>query len=380
MKKNRAKVWRALPGLCLAILTGCVIPGGAEYVSRKVSEDSAMMIISGENLGRYFPAPATGTIPMLSFGGPYYTGTVEWLEGESPLTGNFKADTEYTAMVTLYAFTGYAFAVPATPAMGSFSYNYFAGSGETGAVIHGSASNSRTLGVLISFDATGSIVTETPLPAVPVTDLDLTAKIPAPVTGGIPVSSTVGTQYAVSVAWTPFATVFQNGQAYAATVTLLARQGYTFAGVAQNVFTHSGATTLTHPAGTDGTLVIAMAFLQTTASLMVTDLDLTAFIAKPVKGEMPKVNISSAQYAGTVTWSAPNGSYNGSAPFAKETAYTATVTLIAAPGWSFNGLTANSFVHADAQGISAADIAEGSVTVVITFPATMKDIGMEFGW
>lgn len=109
-----------------------------------------------------------------------------------------------------------------------------------------------------------------------VTDLALTDKLTAPVTGGTPVTSITGDQYTGTVTWNGAPTKFLGYTDYTATVTLMAKAGYTFSGVAQNTLTHSGATAngVTHAAGTGGVLTVIVVFPKTAqktlASIVIT--------------------------------------------------------------------------------------------------------------
>jgi hypothetical protein len=56
-------------------------------------------------------------------------------------------------------------------------------------------------------------------------------------------------------------------------------------------------------------------------------------ITAPVTGETPVVTVASAQHSGSVTWSPPV-----TGTFAAGTPYTATISLIAASGYTFDGI------------------------------------------
>jgi formylglycine-generating enzyme required for sulfatase activity len=80
-------------------------------------------------------------------------------------------------------------------------------------------------------------------------------------------------------------------------------------------------------------------------------------ITPPVTGATPVTAIvETAQYGGTVTWN-PNH-----ATFAASTAYTATVTLTAKEGFTFNGVSANFFTVAGGAATNTAN--SGTVTAV----------------
>jgi len=79
-----------------------------------------------------------------------------------------------------------------------------------------------------------------------------TAAIPgvtAPITGRTAVTAITETaQYTGSVTWAPDDDPFLGEVAYTATITLTARTGFTFEGVAEDFFTVAGATTVTNAA------------------------------------------------------------------------------------------------------------------------------------
>lgn len=99
-----------------------------------------------------------------------------------------------------------------------------------------------------------------------VTNLNLTSKLTAPEIGGIPATTiSEDTQYTGTVTWSNSPSTFLGGTAYTATVTLTAKEGYTFADVAQNALSYSGATSVTNAAGSGNTLTVTIAFPATTA-------------------------------------------------------------------------------------------------------------------
>jgi hypothetical protein len=115
----------------------------------------------------------------------------------------------------------------------------------------------------------------------------------------------------------------------------------------------------------------AVAFSFGFPASAVTELNLAPYGLMPVGGEDPKMSVSgSAQYAGTVAWTANGASHSGS--FGPGTAYVATVTLNAASGWTFDGVAANAFSYA---GASAVINSANSGVVTIVFPATGRYSG-----
>jgi hypothetical protein len=189
-------------------------------------------VINDLNLTPYIPKPVSGAMPVSAFAGPQYTGLVIWKDAGSQtvLAGPFQGNTEYTAEIGL------------TPAMG---YT-ITGAGvfiHTGARTVTNSAGSGT--VSIGFSATARA--EGPLV---VYDTDLTGRISRPIEGLTPVRTIAGNQYTGTVVWTPSHHTFQLGTVYTAKLTLNAAEGYTFAGIGQNVFTHRDAPGgVTNPGG-----------------------------------------------------------------------------------------------------------------------------------
>jgi hypothetical protein len=216
-------------------------PGGNnESTVRNLSPVTYMatrraMIISDLNLTSYLSNPVSGTMPVLSFTGTQYTGTVNWkVTGtQAALAGLFQFGTEYTAEVTLIPALGYT--------LTGVGQNTFI---HTGADTVNNPADSGT--VHINFPSTGS---DGGLAIV--YDTVLTGRITKPVSGVTPVSGIAGPQYTGTVAWTPAHSSFQYGTVYTAEFTLNAASGYTFTGIGQNVFTHRDAIPggVTNPAG-----------------------------------------------------------------------------------------------------------------------------------
>jgi hypothetical protein len=103
------------------------------------------------------------------------------------------------------------------------------------------------------------------------------------------------------------------------------------------------------------------------APIIVSDLELTALVTAPVKDAAPDTTeIDADQYTGTIEWRKGNNSSFTGGTFAPSTVYKAVVTLTAKPGFTFNGVEANSFVY------NGATVTNGtnSGRVTISFPAT----------
>lgn len=95
-------------------------------------------------------------------------------------------------------------------------------------------------------------------------------------------------------------------------------------------------------------------------------------VTVPVRGATPVTEITeTAQYTGTVSWSPDDN------PFAATTVYTATISLVAKPGFTLTGVTADFFTVAGAT--SVANSADSGV-VTAAFPATgsVPDVDVVF--
>jgi hypothetical protein len=159
------------------------------------------------------------------------------------------------------------------------------------------------------------------------------------------------------VAWSP-GSAFAADTAYTATLTLAAKAGYTFDGLADNSFSHAGASSVSYTAGS---AVVTIDFAAIPLTLTrVTDLNLSPYIPAPVIGSTGIGYFTAPQYSGTVAWSP------GSA-FAVGTAYTATAILTPNPGYKF--ALPVSFAHSGGTVGTASDAGDGKVAVTIAFDA-----------
>ena len=101
-------------------------------------------------------------------------------------------------------------------------------------------------------------------------DIAAIAGITVPATGGTPVAAiTETTQFTGAVAWknaagTAVGAAFEDGVVYTATITLTAKEGFTFEGVAADFFTVAGATTVTNAANSGVVTAIFPAAAEST--------------------------------------------------------------------------------------------------------------------
>jgi hypothetical protein len=310
--------------------------------------------VTDRDLADKVPAPVMGGVPVTYFAAPQYTGTVTWTriddDEKKPHTGLFQADVVYEAAVTLAAASGYDLSA------GNESFWH---SGPVSTVSTPAAGN-----VTIVFKATTNVGVE------PVDDLDLTAKVPAPASGGTPLAYFSAAQYTGNVAWTetgkPGATLsgfFQAGLNYTATVHLTAASGYTLNNVPG--FEHEGAagTVSYHAADRE----VSINFLPAReGQTPVTDKDLADKVAAPAAGGKPVRSFSATQYTGNVTWApvVPDAGV-----FASGTTYTATVRLTAASGYTFTGFTPT---YSGEQVTGNGEGGASELVIDITFPETAK--------
>jgi hypothetical protein len=206
----------------------------------------------------------------------------------------------------------------------------------------------------------------------------------APATGETP-DAAIGaaTEYTGTIAWSPEIAeggTFAAGESYTATVTLAAKDGYTFNGVEENVFTYDGTAdtlpSVTNPAGTGTTIVVTVVFeatLDPDNPTVVNAVTLTDLFDAPVTGETPDAAIGTAtQYTGTIVW---NPAIAEGGTFAAGTSYTATVTLEPKPGYTFAGIAEqaagnSTFIYAGAQSVANTVGTATGITVTIVFGAT----------
>jgi hypothetical protein len=210
-------------------------------------------------------------------------------------------------------------------------------------------------------------------------DLYLTPYVAMPIGGATPVVSFGGFQYAGIVKWynthsgEPLTGPFQPNTAYTAELALSPGPGYTFTGVGENAFIHTGAEALTNPPGS-GSVTIAFPPSPAVGSpTIVYDTVLTGRLPKPVNGVTPITGITGSQYSGTVVWSPPDST------FQLNTSYTAMIALTAAPGYTFTGIKQDVFTHGDAPGTVTNPPGSGMVTIVFPAARTPSHSAMRFG-
>ncbi|MDR1741317.1 MAG: hypothetical protein LBR38_05655, partial [Synergistaceae bacterium] len=202
-----------------------------------------------------------------------------------------------------------------------------------------------------------------------------------PVSGDHPVFTVNSDQYYADngeISWTPAlspdveltsADVFVEGVAYTADIFLNAKTGYTFMRLDPGLFSVDGVS-VDRTQSTDGSadIHLVVSFDRTgSGDVDIRPVTQTAVpVEAPAVGASQDVSIETVQYTGTVAWD-PNDD-----PFKWREQYTATITLTAAKGYTFNGVPPASFdvdPHPDGTSVSA-KLYGSQMVVTAAYPAT----------
>jgi hypothetical protein len=325
--------------------------------------DADIMFISDYNLQNYVPIPLAGEEPVRSVTRGGVALTAAW--DPSP-AGSFAVGVEYEAVIQLTVENDtYRF-------FAEQDFAYPAGTVESQS---GSDDDPVTRDLTVTYLAA-------PAPMV-ISDLDLTPYVPKPISNAAALMSFERAQYTGTVVWKETASQaelvgpFQADAEYTAEVSLRPAIGYSFNGVGQNTFTHTGAKRVTNEGGS-GTVRLEFPPTGTGGVMMIGDTNLTNRIAKPAYGVTPVTFINSPQYTGQVAWKHTDTHAVLTGSFQSDTPYTAVVTLSAAPGYTLGGIGRNVFSHRDAVQVRNG---AGSGTVTIDFPpeAFLDYTAVKFG-
>jgi hypothetical protein len=317
------------------------VPGTNQIRGQIEFPATGAVVVDDLDLTDKIPAPVMSGTAIMDFKASQYTGTVEW--DPVPSGGSFAANTEYTATVTLEAVKGYTLE----------GVSGFTHSGASSPLTEDSGK------VTIVFQQTSNVA------AVTVADTNLGNHISAPEQGEEAVTNFTGVEYTGTVEWSPALSGgrFGAGIEYAATVTLTAKSGFTFNGVAENAFSLSGSTAITN-AEDSGLVSVTFPPTGSVPLVKVTDMDLTGKVYAPVMGEMPVGVFSGLQYSGSVTWFLNGTEHTGAFKYGQI--YTAVVTPAVVPGYTFTGVAENAFSLSGSTAIITN--AENSGMVTVTFP------------
>ncbi|WP_461255310.1 hypothetical protein [Treponema sp. R80B11-R83G3] len=185
--------------------------------------------------------------------------------------------------------------------------------------------------------------------------------VSAPVSGKTPSRVIIeNAQFSGTITWSPEVLgTFAPTTEYTATITLTAKSGYTFQGVAANFFIVVGAASVRNNANSG---VVTAVFPETSGAIV--NIAAIKGVTAPAVGNTPVTEITETdQYVGTVTWSpAVSGT------FAPTTEYTAIITLTPKKGYTFQGVAANFFTVAGATSVRNS---ANSGVVTVSFPTSV---------
>lgn len=276
-------------------------------------------------------APVTGETPVVTLADTSeYTAAISW----SPVDEAFEPNTIYTATITLTAKPGYT--------------------------LTGVAEDAFTVdGAVASNDADSGVITA----VFPMTSAyEINAKnivLAGPATDATPVTSIDMAQFTGTVSWLPLPVnnVFQPDVAYIATITLMAKEGYTLDGVNEDSFTVNGEAATN--AANSG---IVTAVFPKTNAYVIEGQEIVG-VKAPVSGQTPVSSIAATDaYSATISWSPETED----GVFEPSTSYTATITLHPKAGYTLEGVEENAFTVGGAEAIN--DVDSGVITAV--FPET----------
>jgi len=292
-----------------------------------------------------------------------YTGTVKWA-GEL-IRGKFKANTVYTAIITMSPKPGYTFT--------GVKANTFTVDGST-EVYH---ENDLRV-VTAEFPITGDKNR-------PVTiNQAAIGGVTAPAANANPATAITATgQYTGTIRWSPAISAggqFAYSTAYTAIITLTPTTGYTLTGVPEDYFTVVGAKPVSYSAGSNTVIAEfpATASNNSTTPIPLNSANVIGGVTPPVEGKRAVTSIPDhVHFVGAVTWSP--ALVNGL--FVENTIYTATITLIRRTGFIFDNITQdalnNIVVNPNDKIVSGATSITNTaannaanLTVTATFPVT----------
>jgi hypothetical protein len=359
-----------LCGFAGLVLWGCAVPLGEDFTIPRDTKETRTYIVD-YNLQNYIPVPVKDepAVKLVSRRADL-DATVTWKDengNELPTLGSFEGNKVYKAEIRLTPRAGYLF----NP---SINFAYHPGKVEEQNDSRGNPT--RIVTVTYNNSDDGKIIY--------ITDYNLGNYVPFPITGQDPVrlidvEGVTGTA-SWKIADVPLdpAAQFETGVIYTADIELEALPGYRFNPKRNFEYSAGMVTTQPDPNGDLQTRTLSTVEYQTPKT-PVDFLNLSAFITVPEEGEQPgRLGFSApadapTQYTtGKVEWDPVHSLFQGGYN------YTATVVLIAEPGYAF--AKANNFYHNGALSVISKNNTGNSVTVAVFFPADNVDIGVEGGY
>jgi hypothetical protein len=169
---------------------------------------------------------------------------------------------------------------------------------------------------------------------------DLTGYIPKPAAGWVPVVSFAGPQYTGVVQWTVAADSAgeESMRGFRATVILTSLPGYTFKGLAANVFSHADVAASDMSNDADSGIVLINFWI--TDSLPIENINLQDYVPVPMAGEKPVTTVTDrVDMEIQVQWwdSAGNDISGELITYQMGVEYRGVITLTAKTGYAFEG-------------------------------------------
>jgi hypothetical protein len=339
--------------------------GAVRYVvglDPTLPQDLTLVVENGSFVG----SPGS-TTPKIKFDTRGYTGDADlWYAVAAE--GLLEPDrVDYIWLGKLSAATGHVKTISVPSGHLTAGYDVYVRIAQNGKV-------SPYMGLRARPNGPGGPLIEVPWGPAPVSDLDLTGSINAPLAGALASSATYSFidrsgQYTGTIeGWydlldgeSAISGEFAYGHAYKARVHLIRSGSYIFTGVGP--FTHDGAFVYEVEDSRSPTgISLDIGFPNISLGVSrVTKTDLTLYIYPPTEDpDVVTTEIDTDQYTGTVAWNPPP-------LFIEGTTYDATINLSPKTGWTFAGLT-TPFIHAKSEGVlSTDDNPDGSVTIKIRF-------------
>ncbi|MBP8082495.1 MAG: hypothetical protein KAZ87_04755, partial [Spirochaetes bacterium] len=189
-----------------------------------------------------------------------------------------------------------------------------------------------------------------------------------PAYGETPVSViTANAQFSGTVSWSTSPTKYEANTVYTATIELTAKDGYTLDGVSDDFFEVSGASVVSNDS--DSGIITAEFPATGSAPPAVVNIKAILGVDAPARDAIPVTTITETeQYTGTISWS------GSPTKFAASTVYTATITLTAKSGYTFNGISANFFTLSGATTVTNSS---NSGVITAVFPVTEATVFSE---
>jgi hypothetical protein len=371
---NVKSVCISLALVLLALLfASCPMLAGENF-----SVPSTRIVIKSCDLSAYIPVPMVNRKPTWEGSTPGMALKAVWSVGDKKLSRDdvFEEGLSYTAIIT----------VTLDPQLFYFDKEslFYYPDDMVEDVDQGALELSSRVVIFVTYKQVAGAE------KMPVSDVNLTTKIPAPVVGQPPIPSFTTSQYDAVVDWDGEMPdgKFKSGTQYTATVKLTVEEGFTFANSEGKpvLFTHHSGYLTINDEWNEKELEIKIGFPPTSPDSPVTDLDLTTKIPRPVVWNEPthREGIISPQYVATsVEWFERRDGLPDtpvSTPFAVTKLYSVIVNLKALEGFTFaKGNDSVSFIHRESARLAKSYGGDGkTINLTIDFPLPATPVPSKF--